>query len=65
MTTTPWNLDDYIRTREDLYRFLREAVKIVRSPNKLTDKDFKWLYIACSDFIRISNQNGWAEKEEK
>lgn len=50
MELKPWNIEDQIKTKEDLINYLESA---------LEEKDFAYLLIACRDFLGISEKKGW------
>lgn len=50
MKPTPWQLSDYIRTKEDLINYLQAAIE---------ENDIEYLCIACKDVIEIVKKKGW------
>lgn len=52
-----WNLEDDIKTKEDLLEYFLAGVEAVSS----TEPDFQWMLILCDDVLRIARQKGFVK----
>lgn len=50
-----WNLEDDIKTKEDLLEYFLAGVEAVGR----TEPDFQWMLILCKDVLKIAKKNGW------
>lgn len=50
-----WNLEDDIKTKEDLVEYFLAGTVSVDS----REPDFQWMLILCKDVLKIAKKNGW------
>lgn len=50
MELKPWNIEDQIKTKEELVEYLKAG---------LEEGDFHFALIACRDFLEIAEKKGW------
>lgn len=50
MKLKPWNLEDEIKTKEELVEYLKAG---------LEQNDFGFIAISCRDFLEIGKKKGW------
>lgn len=52
-----WILEDYIKTKDDLYNLLWAGLDEIKEP--MNEKDFEYLLILCQDVLDIAKKRGW------
>lgn len=50
MQLKPWNIEDQIKTKEELVEYLKAG---------LEQNDFGFIAISCHDFLEIGKKKGW------
>ena len=50
MELKPWNIEDQIKTKEELVEYLKAG---------LEQNDFGFIAISCRDFLEIRKKKGW------
>lgn len=55
MKTTEWKLEDNIKTKDDLFEYMRAAIE---------ENDFEFFIIACRDVLKISKEKGFYTKKD-
>jgi len=57
MKVTPWNIMDYIHTKNDLLNLVWAGIEGMGDP--MTEKDFEYLLFLCQDVLDIAKKKGW------